>query len=50
MKFSFTNHTLRRERKGVACETSVKFSDFDGDFIQAKKAKVDPKSLLPRYT
>ena len=34
----------------MACETSVKFSDFDGDFIQVKKAKVDPKSLLPRYT
>ena len=23
-------------------------SDSDGDFIQAKKAKVEPKSLLPR--
>ena len=24
-------------------------SDSDGDFIQAKKAKVVPKSLSPRY-
>ena len=36
--------------KGVACETSVelpiKFGliTTDGDFIQAKKAKVEPKS------
>ena len=25
-------------------------SDCDSDFIQAKKAKVEPKSLSPRYT
>ena len=24
-------------------------SDSDGDFIQAKKAKVEPKCLSPRY-
>ena len=25
-------------------------SDSDSDFIQAKKAKVEPKSLSPRYS
>ena len=55
MKFSLANHILRRERRGVACETSEVIdltrsdSDSDGDFIQAKKAKVEPKSLSLRY-
>ena len=38
----------------MACETSVKFNidltrSNSGDFIQAKKAKVEPRSLSPRY-
>ena len=29
--------------------TLCDINDSDGDFIQAKKAKVEPKSLSPRY-
>ena len=30
-------------------DLSLSDSDSDSDFIQAKKAKVEPKSLSPRY-
>ena len=35
--------------KCEAIDITLSDSDFDGDFIQAKKAKVEPESLSPRY-
>ena len=42
---------LRRQRtaKCEVIDLTLSDSDSDGDFIQVKKAKVEPKSLSPRY-